>query len=611
MAEEKAEREYSLKDTVEWATLVLEKGEVVEIYIPRSNLAIQVDAWCAFVVLSTFTQADTSLVAEVRFLGCIDGEVSKLLQEEVNGRNKRGLLHLCPSQPCTEVIGEPFTIHALHLRVFSLEKFEAPYMDSKLRARARQWLRREREEIEEEAPAGDREEPAPKKPAGPRSGVAKRATKPKVKKPAPKDVGREGKPMTAMMREKLRGRLEEVKKKAALSKTGQGEVEESSGEPVPTTPDSQAEDSDCVLELEPTSGAKLVARPPSLALALAEGGRAPTGGDVKAKKSKKLKKSKKEKDSRTEFRQQVEAIRDITSNDLRGQLLRRAVITEQLKNKDKKKKKSKSSSAKRLSPKEKRKEKKKDKKKRRKVRADGVIESCSLSSTDSSEDCEEMSDSSMEDLETPMRQRSRDRPGSVLKMLTQHVQEQLEQAATTELGSGQDSLTGGVKVLTYFALQIKPSFSNQMREMREMHHLANVMDALRRGEIAKVGDALAARFMAIHQSLLDQNWGTAKFMEIYPLEESSAASTSMVLATRKHTKLVAKMQGIPTGGGWFGQWRGRGKGGKGGWHPPGDAKGEGKDGKSKGKKGKGGKGRDGWNAANNEWKEKKDKPEDK
>ncbi len=480
MVGEETTRELSIDEKVGWSTLVLQKGEVVEIYVPRSNLTIQAEEWCAFVVLGTHTQTDASLVAEVKFLGCPDAEITKLLQEEINGRGRKGLLHFCPSQPCTEVVGEPFTIHVLQVRISTLEEFSAPFMDAKLRSRARQWLRREKgDEEEDPLPAGGLGDSVMKRPAGSRPGRSKRLPKSKPKDPSKEDGTKEGRKMTASMKAKLRGRLEEVKKKAALAKAGVESVEESSEGPVPSTQDSEEEASDCVEE--PTTGTRLKAHPPSLALALAEGGKSKEKVTTTVKKIEKKKKSKKrkEKASPLELPPELGAIKDITSKDLRGQLVRRAVIADQLKNKEKKHKKGKKDAAKRLrealtdvlSPKDVKKHKKdkRKKKKKRRIRADGVIESLSSSSSESSEEYEDETESSLEELETPMKQKSKERPGSVLKMLTQHVQEQLEQAATTEMDGGQSSLVGGVKILTYFALQVKPSFPGQMREMREMY----------------------------------------------------------------------------------------------------------------------------------------------
>lgn len=110
--------------------------------------------------------------------------------------------------------------------------------------------------------------------------------------------------------------------------------------------------------------------------------------------------------------------------------------------------------------------------------------------------------------------------------------------------------------MTYFRLQIQPSFSTSQRELRELHHLAAVMDALRSGKLLEAGDALA-RFIAIHQSLLDSNWHTARHMELYPMDEGLAASPALVLATRKHSKLVQKTQGTYSEEGAYNRGRGR------------------------------------------------------
>ena len=74
---------------------------------------------------------------------------------------------------------------------------------------------------------------------------------------------------------------------------------------------------------------------------------------------------------------------------------------------------------------------KKKKNRKRHINAEGVIESCSATSSSSSGSDEDEAISS-DDLETPMRKRSRDHPGSVLQLLTDHVKDQLQQSATTE-----------------------------------------------------------------------------------------------------------------------------------------------------------------------------------
>lgn len=257
-------------------------------------------------------------------------------------------------------------------------------------------------------------------------------------------------------------------------------------------------------------------------------------------------------------------------------------------------------------------EEKKRKKKHRRVVRNGVIESISDSSSeDLSSEQEDVSAKSDSECEAPLRRKSQQRPGSVLEMLTDHVKESLDQNATTSQSGGDNSVTSGVKIMTYFMLQIKPSFPTHLRELQEMFHLAAVIDSLRQGDLLQTGDALAARFVAIHQSMLDANWNTARHMELHSMDEGLAASPALVLATRKHSRMILKSQGYPTEENSYG--KGRGRGSRGDWQPYVD-KGESKGGKGKGGKYKGkGRGKQQqteWQP-NNEWKDKKEKPSEK
>lgn len=316
----------------------------------------------------------------------------------------------------------------------------------------------------------------------------------------------------------------------------------------------------------------------------------------------------------------VVAIKGSSSKDWRRQLVDKAVLTAEERSKEKRKRgKKKESKTKKMQEalaliltggSKSKKEKKKAKRKRR-MRSDGVIESYSEDSNSSSSD-EEESSSSKSELDTPMKKRSRQAPGSILAMLANHVKEQLDQGATTEVPDHGTALTSGVRVMTYFMLHLKPSFPNNLKELRELHHLAACIDVLRSGDIARTGDGLAARFISIHQALLDQSWGTAKHMELFPMEDTTAATTSMVLATRKHTKLISKVQNQQAWNLWSGYGRGRGKG-KGDWWSGQEYKGDVKGEKGKTKKGKG-KGKGKWYQSegyDQDWKANKEKPEDK
>ena len=100
------------------------------------------------------------------------------------------------------------------------------------------------------------------------------------------------------------------------------------------------------------------------------------------------------------------------------------------------------------------------------------------------------------------------------------------------------------------------------------------------------------------------------------MEDTSSGSAAIVLATRKHGKLVEKVQGRDRNswGSWYPANRGRGKGG---WKGSGEGnyggnyggKGDKGKGKDKGKKGKG-RGAQ-WDQRVAEWGANKEKPEDK
>ena len=243
------------------------------------------------------------------------------------------------------------------------------------------------------------------------------------------------------------------------------------------------------------------------------------------------------------------------------------------------------------------------KQKRWKKLSDGTIVSCSSTSFEDSE----ASSSETSDLEPPLRKRSREQPGSVLELLVQHVQAQLAQSSVLDLEGSHQALTQGVKVSTYFSLNVRPQHPGALREHRELYMLARAIDALRSGEILSAADMLSARFMAIHQSLNDAGWAAARHMELTPLEESQAAAPKVVLATRKHQHLFQKVQG----GDFYGNFaRGGGRRSWSGWGNdagrqdyPTKGKGKGKSKKGRGKRGKQG--------SDNPWAQSLEKTEDK
>lgn len=150
-------------------------------------------------------------------------------------------------------------------------------------------------------------------------------------------------------------------------------------------------------------------------------------------------------------------------------------------------------------------------------------------------------------------------------------------------GAGSEDATSGVKLTSYFNIIVKPNIGGgHVAQKREMHLLSLALDMLRQGDLSGVGDLLAARFLACHQSVLDQNWSAARRLELVPFDENTAASPAVILQARKHAALANRV----THGDQWGWGKGRGSRARfGGWND-GEWQPDGK-GKSK----KGGKGK--------------------
>ena len=352
------------------------------------------------------------------------------------------------------------------------------------------------------------------------------------------------------------------------------------------------------------------------------------------KKIQERREAKKKKSKESELA--LVASRGSTSKGYQGQLVGKALAVSQTNAEEKKRSTSSSSKlgatlakilTKEVTKNKGKKKRKKEKKKKRKRRrekggdpgdeGDGYTSSSSPSSSgeiDNSEDNSNKSGdspSSDEELEAPLRKKSKKNPGSVLELLVSHAREQLDQSASVGVGREEDHyLTTGIKVMTYFQVLLKPKLGGSQALQREMHHLATAIDLLRQGRLGLLGDTLAARFLCLHQSILDGHWSAARHLEIFPMEETSAASTALLLKTRKHARLAAKALGADGGGNFWSSY-GPGRKGKGKQDWQGgdvrDGKGKGK----KGAKGKNKKGKQNWwhdseRQGEQEWKDTKE-----
>lgn len=189
-------------------------------------------------------------------------------------------------------------------------------------------------------------------------------------------------------------------------------------------------------------------------------------------------------------------------------------------------------------------------------------------------------------MEPPLRKKALKKPGSVLEILVAHARSQLDQSSKVEIGEDFiEDATSRVKLSSYFNIVVKPTLGNSLNQKRELHHLSLALDMLRQGDLPGLGDLLAARFIAIHQSVVDQSWSAARHMELLPYEEGSAVGPAIVLEARKHAQLANRVA-HPDPWSWRSTGKGRGSRGQWtGWYD-GDGAGETKGKSKKGQKGK-------------------------
>eukprot|EP00435_Cladocopium_sp_Y103_P022278 s2350_g5.t1 len=634
MNEEPCGEEYMVSEVPKWSSLSPLPGHVLEVMMGTTSYVSYIEGWAAFLVLSARNWVDGSLALEVYHLGAEDNKVDAELDALFN--DEPYFIHLCLSEPCIapDQPGEDMQryLHVTQVRHWGMTSFavnqnyisgarmnKAQKMRTQFQRGGERGSRREKK-----GPGGaPKRKPATKAPAAGRGRGKKpggEADETPGDPPPEAKGGEEDESKDPRKREELRGKLRKARELLQAPGGIPGKTVEGAGSPGEIVDSSQSsgENSGSAAAEELQTGLRLNTAETVLAAAAhkkkkKEEEKAPGGGRSHRKAAK------------------PKAIKDDTMKTLSGQLVQQALAVNQIQKEAKKKKK------KREGKKDSQahvlgkvlsqllrgrppggddpgddggnggKKKKKKKKRKRKLK-DGVI--CS-SETDSSDvyTSETEEASSETDLEAPLRKKSRDHPGSVLQMLIQHIKDQMDQTALTEAGQASRILVSGIKVMSYFNLFIKTAFPHHQRELHELHHIAAALDLLRMGDVARVGDTLAARYMSIHQSMVDSSWATARHMEIHALEDSTAAGPAAILATRKHARLVAKVQGaLPLGSGPAGP--GRAGKGKGGWH---QTEGKGEKGDTRGK-GKGKKGKSKWGpnqSGPKDWDKTRDKGEEK
>eukprot|EP00438_Fugacium_kawagutii_P035341 Skav207490 [mRNA] locus=scaffold334:64582:72053:+ [translate_table: standard] len=153
--------------------------------------------------------------------------------------------------------------------------------------------------------------------------------------------------------------------------------------------------------------------------------------------------------------------------------------------------------------------------------------------------------SSSKGLVPPLQKKAHRNPGSVLKLLLDHVRVALSDMSVSDTGDVEaaSSVTSNARVQSYFQVLVRPHLHGRVRDEKELFALARAIDILRSGDLERVADHLAARYLAVETAALEGSWDAAKWLEIDRLEDRGAAGPDILLAARKHQRTVEKAAG--------------------------------------------------------------------
>ena len=213
---------------------------------------------------------------------------------------------------------------------------------------------------------------------------------------------------------------------------------------------------------------------------------------------------------------------------------------------------------------------------------------------DSKSSRDKSASSSSSDLLPPLQRKAEKKPGSVLKLLLDNARDSLAQASVVDKEDGVLGQHSGNIMASYFQIIAKPQLGNKVRDSRELETLARVLDLLRGGHLAELGDTVAGRFMAVESAGLTNNWTDARHLEVLPVRQTGLAPAQVLLKAQRHSRQVEKAAGR-------GSWA-RNTWSSNNWRNQNEEKTSGK-GKDK-PKGKGGGKKGGKQQQSNAWKDK-------
>eukprot|EP00435_Cladocopium_sp_Y103_P052662 s868_g16.t1 len=437
---------FDIDDKEGWRSLSPETGTVIEVQLAGTQLPVTEELWGAFFIMEVEHMMDGSIYLQANFMGAEGDGTSALIEIHWGGFN--GPLHLCVSRPCVEVPEEgrgPGSIHVTVLRLWTIANFEADYVTDEVWGNVKKWQAALKRKA---APKRTPRKPAMKQP--PKGAGTKPRAREEKPKSEEKDKTKRSKAdrekareagLTEEQRDKLKARLKDIRRKHhEVGEEDEPEEVPSDSEEVGSS--GAEEGSSGYAPTEPlATGANMKEIPKKSHGRVSKGPTEKVGAVVPYKGSN----DASTKTWSGQLAQQALAVSRARTSDQKkrkktrggGALhalkdaLRSIVGKDDKDRKDKKEKKDK-------------KKKKKDKKRRRRIE-NGVIRSSSDSSGSTSTEKEDEEDeSSTSDLEAPMKKKSREKPGSILALLVEHVRAQMEQDAVLEVPDAGRKVTGGV-----------------------------------------------------------------------------------------------------------------------------------------------------------------------
>ena len=113
-------------------------------------------------------------------------------------------------------------------------------------------------------------------------------------------------------------------------------------------------------------------------------------------------------------------------------------------------------------------------------------------------------ESSSSEILPPLQKKAERKPGSVLKMLMDHVMKSLSDASVLgagDRGTAASAVNSPARVQSYFQVLVRSHLSQRPRDEKELHSLAIALDALRDGDLERLADLLAGRYLAVETAV--------------------------------------------------------------------------------------------------------------